>query len=330
MIVTYLRSSSMGTFKMCEQKFFLNYVIGLPSPSNLAAVKGSVCHKVLECMALGKLAVQNGEKTYDAEELGILEVDTMWDFDLLLDLSIAMYEQKEKVEFSKKDRKDCREWTNNELTWTNGAYDPRNLHIVSPEQHFDFEIKEDWARYSYKIGDQTLDGYLGLRGTIDLITLEDEQLSIIDHKSGGRKNWKTFKTKEYEDLEQDIQFLLYYYACSVLYPEYDSILFTVFWMKDGGPFTFLYDRSMLPGIEKRIRGYFEDIKKVQIPKMEIGKQCSFCAYSKISHKYQDSPCAFFNEQVLKKGINQVVAEYGDKKVFSTYDGGGRQIEKEIK
>ncbi len=34
MIITYLRSSSYGTHSMCEQQYFIEYVLGLKSPSN--------------------------------------------------------------------------------------------------------------------------------------------------------------------------------------------------------------------------------------------------------------------------------------------------------
>jgi ATP-dependent exoDNAse (exonuclease V) beta subunit len=265
-IVTYLRSSLLNTFDACENRAFLQYNLGLESPSNLAATKGSIVHKVLECMALAKQAIQNDKQEYDAEELGILPIDTKDDIDLLLHLSVNLYAEKEpQLTISKADIKECKVWIQNAITWHNGAYDPRKLLIVQPEQHFNFEIKENWAKYEYNIGDAHLIGYLGLKGTIDLISMEDQQLLVTDYKTGLRKNWKTFKTKEYSDLEQDIQFLLYYYAVSYLYPEHDSILFTVFFVKDGGPFTFLYNREMLPQIESRIRKYFEEMKRVQVP-----------------------------------------------------------------
>jgi hypothetical protein len=328
-IITYLRSSSINTYDSCQQKYFLNYILGLESPSNLAATKGSIVHKVLECMALAKQAIQNDKQEYDAEELGILPIDTKDDIDLLVHLSTNLYAEKEpQLTISKADIKECRLWTENAINWHNGAYDPRNRDIVQPEKHFDFVIKEDWAKFRYQIGGEELAGYLGMRGTIDLVTLEDEQLSVIDWKTGARMNWKTFRKKEYDDLEQDIQFLLYYYATSFLYPEYDSILFTVFFVKDGGPFTFLYDRSMLPRIESRLRKYFDDIRKIQVPQLSIGKQCSFCPYSKISVSLEDSPCAFYHEQILKKGLYQVITEFGKKNAYSTYTGGGRTISKE--
>lgn len=280
-------------------------------------------------MALGKQAMQNGLKEYDAEELGMLGVDTIWDIDLLLNLAAQLYREREPhLTIGRKDEQECKEWVINEITWSNGSYDPRNLQIVQPEQHFDFQIKEDWAKYNYVVGGQEITGHLGLKGTIDLVTLDDGQLHIIDFKTGARMSWKTFKKKEYEDLEDEIQFLLYYYASAAMYPEYDSILFTVFFVKDGGPFTFLYNRDMLPSIENRIKKYFLDIKKVQVPSLSIGKQCSFCPYSKISVALGDSPCAFYHEQTLKKGLYQVINEYGKPAILTSYTGGGRTITKE--
>lgn len=327
LIVTYLRSSSLNTFDSCEQKFFLNYVINLPSPSNLAATKGSIVHKVLECMALGKLATQEGKTQYDAEELGIQDVDTIWDIDFLLQESAVLYAEKEPhLNIATKDIKECKTWIINALTWNEGIFDPRNRNIVQPEKHFDFHIKESWAKFNYKIAGEEISGYLGLRGTIDLVTLQDGQLSVIDWKTGARMNWTTFKQKEYPDLEQEIQFLLYYYAVSILYPEYESVLFTVFFVKDGGPFTFLYSRDMLHDIENRLKKYFDDIRKVQIPNLSIGKQCGFCPYSKISVALGDSPCAHYHSEILNKGIYEITSNAGAK--FGSYTGGGRTINKE--
>ena len=329
MIITYIRSSLLNTWDSCQQKTFLQYVLGLPSPSNLAACKGSICHKVYECLALGKQAIQNNESSYDAEELGILPVDSIWDIDVLPQLAVQMYREKEPhLTFAKADLKDCKEWVNNGLEWHNGAYDPRKLNILQPEKHFDIEIKENWAKYQFNVNGEEIEGHLRLRGTIDLVALNDDQLWVMDLKTGARRNWKTFKTKEYEDLEQEIQFLLYYYVAAMLYPEYESAMFTVLFVKDGGPFTFLYDRNMLPNIENRLRKYFDDIRKIQTPNLSIGKQCSFCPYSKITVALGDSPCSYYHQQVLSKGLYQIVSEFGNSNAFMSYTGGGRTITKE--
>ena len=51
-IVTYFRSSSYNTHSMCEQQYFLEYVLGYRGPSGQKADKGTIVHKVLEILAV--------------------------------------------------------------------------------------------------------------------------------------------------------------------------------------------------------------------------------------------------------------------------------------
>ena len=53
-IVTYFRSSSYNTHSMCEQQYFLEYVLGYRGPSGQKADKGTIVHKVLEILAVIK------------------------------------------------------------------------------------------------------------------------------------------------------------------------------------------------------------------------------------------------------------------------------------
>ena len=60
MIVTYFRSSSYNQYSMCPQAYYMTYVLGHQSPSGQAAEKGTIVHKVMECLAQAKLAHQQG------------------------------------------------------------------------------------------------------------------------------------------------------------------------------------------------------------------------------------------------------------------------------
>ena len=51
MIITYLRSSSYGTHSMCPQQYMMEYILGIRSPSNQKADKGTIVHKVMEILA---------------------------------------------------------------------------------------------------------------------------------------------------------------------------------------------------------------------------------------------------------------------------------------
>ena len=70
MIITYFRSSSFNAYGMCPQQYFLSYVLGIPSPGGKKAEKGTVVHKVLECLAQGKKSEQDGIDTFEDDALG--------------------------------------------------------------------------------------------------------------------------------------------------------------------------------------------------------------------------------------------------------------------
>ena len=77
----------------------------------------------------------------------------------------------------------CYNWTWMALEQNNRHYDPRFRKIISPEQKFDLKIEEDWAKYSYFYQGQQIDGYLGLKGTIDLVTeVNEDTIEVIDWK----------------------------------------------------------------------------------------------------------------------------------------------------
>ena len=99
-------------------------------------------------------------------------------------------------------------------------FDPRNQNIFSTEQFFDIEIKKPWAKYDYKIGTKRIQGYLAIKGTVDVIIKHDENYyEILDYKTGKRINWATGQEKTPEALQKDTQLLLYYYALKNMYPD---------------------------------------------------------------------------------------------------------------
>lgn len=75
-------------------------------------------------------------------------------------------------------------WTWMALEQNNRAYDPRFRTIIAPEQKFDLKIEKDWAKYEFYLKGEKVEGYLGLKGTIDLVTkVDDNTIEIIDWKA---------------------------------------------------------------------------------------------------------------------------------------------------
>jgi hypothetical protein len=152
---------------MCEQQYFLEYVLGYRSPSNKKADKGTIVHKVLEILAGIKLSQQNKQNEYSDDILGDILVD---DYDLS-HITERVYDyytsQFKHHEWSNKDLKDSHLWVNKALSDHNGIFDPRSRNIVQPEQHFDIVIDKPWAEYKYETENGIVEGKLAIKGTID-------------------------------------------------------------------------------------------------------------------------------------------------------------------
>ena len=267
---------------MCPMQYFIEYNLDIRSPPNKKADKGTICHKVLEILAGIKLSIQNNESIYVDDILGNIKVD---DYDLI-HITEKVYNyytsQFKHHVWEIKDYKDCHLWVKKALTDHNGDFDPRNRLILQPEQHFDIVIKKPWAYYKYKTKNEELEGYLAIKGTIDLITkVNDDTIEIVDWKTGRRLDWATGEEKTLAKLQNDPQLRIYHYAVSQLYPNIAHIIFTINFINDGGAFSVCYDKSDLPKTEEMIRQKFETIKNTKAPQLNKSWKCSkLCHFGK--------------------------------------------------
>lgn len=315
---------------MCEQQYFLQYVLGWQSPSNKKADKGTICHKVLEILAGIKLSQQNSKTIYNDDILG--EIDT--NEYVLSDITEKIYKyysaQFKHHKWESVDFKDCTKWINKAITEYNGNFDPRSRDIVQPEQHFDIEIKKPWAKYEYKLTNgEILSGYLAIKGTIDLITrVNHNTFEIIDWKTGKRLDWATGEEKTLSKLYKDPQLKMYHYAASMLFPDIDHFIVSINFINDGGAFSICFEKNDLPDTENMLRKKFEIIKSTQRPKLNKTWKCNkLCHYgqttfenTKISPiiEYRDnqttpygknmSKCEQIKHEIDLKGMKSVVDE----------------------
>jgi len=330
MIITYLRSSSYGTHSMCEQQYFIEYVLGLKSPSNKKADKGTICHKILEILADIKLAIQSDKTIINDDIVGKLDINN-YDLNKISEQVYKYYtSQFTHHKWESKDQKDCINWVNKALTYNNGMFDPRNREIVQSEQRFDIEIKKEWSKYEYDLNGEIIKGNLAIKGTIDLITkVNDSTLEIIDWKTGRRLDWATGEEKTHEKLQNDPQLRMYHYAVSHIYPQYDHIMVSINFINDGGVFSICYDKSDLPKTEMMLCKKFETIKKSNRPILSKSWKCNkLCHFGKTT--FQDShvlpileyrenqlvpqgnfmtKCEQIKHDIDLKGIKSVVDEY---------------------
>ena len=173
MDISYFRSSSYNSWDFCQQQYYLNYVLGIPQDVNTKAQKGTMFHKVMECLALGKLSLQTGVPEID-DVAGQIDTARLYDDDYvdhLLNVSFEHYRAYKPELYPEKDKKEIKKWIIDTFNFNDGMFDPRNRNIFAAEQSFDFQIEEAWA------------DKLRLRGTVDLITnLSDNIIEVIDWK----------------------------------------------------------------------------------------------------------------------------------------------------
>jgi ATP-dependent helicase/DNAse subunit B len=328
MITTYIRSSSYNNYAYCEMQYFITYVLGHQSLSGKKADLGTIVHKVMEGLANLKKQMQDNPKSkkieFNDDVLGILSVTPSNLFKKaivtqLLDKSFEFYSTRSSHHsFSKKDKEVCLDMCWSALDFNNGQFDPRNRKIVAAEPHFDITIDEDWAKYKYELNGEVLSGQLAIKGTIDLVTETDEGIiEVIDWKTGRRLDWATGEEKTYAKLNVDPQLLLYNYAISKLYPQYSQSIMSIFFIKDGGPFSMCFDSSDNDKFLEMLRMRFEEIKKNNNPKpispdrsnWKCTKLCHFC-----KNKWpetEQSMCVYIDEYLKKHGMEKTIKDCKD-------------------
>lgn len=222
-------------------------------------------------------------------------------------------------------RRDCLNWSWMAVEHLGGICDPRKRTIVEPERRFDITIEKPWAKFKY--GD--LDGYLSIKGTIDLITqVDDDTYEIIDWKTGQRLDWATGERKNQDKLDIDPQLMLYYYAAKNCYPDKEIIL-TINFIRDGGPFSICFDEEHIGIMESKLEERFNEIKKNRLPKLLDPKHKDFRCH-RLCHFYKNkwpgtnmNMCDFIKKETLIKGIDKVTQEHKAKgHSFDTYNAPG--------
>ena len=296
MIVTYIRSSSYNNYDYCQMQYFITYVLGHRSISGKKAQLGTIVHKVMECLASCKKELQdNPAKSMSITDDAVGEIKfterklfTKKFVADLLDRSYEYYTESCTHHYTGADMKFCKKSVDDALSYNDGQFDPRKRNVVASEPQFDILIEEDWAKYEYKMPDgKIVEGQLAIKGTIDLVTEVDEGvIEVIDWKTGRRLNWATGEEKTYEKLLEDPQLLLYNYAISKLFPEYKQAIMSIYYIRDGGPFSMCFDKSdekkFLEMLEKR----FKQIQRNDFPQ-PISRTRKHFKCTKLCHFYKN-------------------------------------------
>lgn len=290
---------------MCEQQYFIEYVLGWRGPSGQKADKGTIVHKILEILAVIKKAQQDNHKTITDDIVGLISTESYDLTDIIQQVYTHYSTHAPHHKWTPKDHKDCSNWTHKALEFNSGMFDPRNRNILCPEQKFDLEITKPWAKYCYDTPQGKIEGYLAIKGTIDLITqVNDKTIEIIDWKTGKRRDWATGQEKTLEKLQQDPQLKMYHYAISRIYPHIEHIIFSIYFINDGGPFSICFDKSDLASTEDMLRRKFALIQNSNKPRLKKSWMCTkLCNFGKTTFdKTSLLPILEYREgQVCKQG-----------------------------
>lgn len=298
MIVTYIRSSSYNNYEYCQMQYFITYVLGHQSTSGKKAQLGTIVHKVMECLAHCKKAIQDNPKkknlSINEDALGDIKfttksLGTKTFVAKILKMSYEYYVENCVHNYTSADFAFCKKLVDTALSYNDGQFDPRNRKIVAAEPQFDIPIMEDWAKYKYTLHDGTkVDGRLAIKGTIDLVTeVDDGIIEVIDWKTGRRLNWATGEEKTYEKLCVDPQLLLYNYAITHLFPEYEQSIMSIYYIKDGGPFSMCFDKSDQKNFLSMLEKRFKQIKRNDFPK-PISQNRSHFKCTKLCHFHKNN------------------------------------------
>lgn len=334
MLIPYIRSSYIGSYNVCQMKSFLTYNLGIKEKGKFSTDAGTATHKALELLAQKKLAQQKGESFIENEVFKEpCEINSI----------------DEKTAFSKawwfcKNTLPHKEWDEDEQKqkyWgmyknlLNGEHNPLKLNIIQPEQYFDIEIKEDWAKYKYEINGQIFEGFLSIKGTMDLIFQNDGYISGMDYKTGGsRIDWATGKTKGYNELQKDKQLLLYSWAINKLF-KVDEFSIVMYYLQAGGAYEISFDSSTLKIADGMIKDYFIEISRNQKPslaKHSINgfdkRKCNWCDYNKIKPEISSNKtiCEYYADGIVNLGMSKILnRDAKPEKIFNYLAGGGRNF-----
>lgn len=324
MIVTYIRSSSYNNYAYCQMQYFITYVLGYQPVSGKKAELGTIVHKVLEVLAkLKKFSQDNPSKAklkIEDDALGIIDIKKSELFSdafvkAILQKSFHFYSSESKNTFTKADNNDCLKLVHDTLNYNDGQFDPRKRKVVAAEPHFDIPIDEPWAFYENEIDGKLVSGQLAIKGTIDLVTeSSDGVIEAVDWKTGRRLDWATGEEKTYSKLNSDPQLLLYNYAISKLFPDYKQSIMTIFYVKDGGPFSMCFDKSDEDRFLKMLKNRYEEIRSNNTPKpisetRENWKCTKLCHYCKNNWPETETNMCIYIENMLKtKGMEETIKE----------------------
>jgi hypothetical protein len=311
--IPYTRSSMINTLDLCQNKFFIEYVLGHRGFTHFKAILGTCVHKCVEILAESKKSKQNQQERFSDNELGEFDTNliiTASDDTLahITRLSFDYFTTKpdHDFQFTNEHYNTVLKWFKKVLNCQNGRFNPLNNYIISTEEQFTIPIEEDWAKFNNQ--------YYTLSGTIDMVIQSGNSYECVDWKSGSIINWKTRTKKTYKDLMKDTQLNLYYYVLRKLYPD-KPLIMTIFYINDGEQFSLAMDERNEQLALNIIKESLDTIRNMTVPLLKGNGVDFFC--QKVCQFYKQPPdntlgnnyCTCINNCIKKHGIDHVMNNY---------------------
>ena len=112
----------------------------------------------------------------------------------------------------------------------------------------------------------------------------------------------------------DPQLLLYNYAISKTFPEYDQTIMTIFYVKDGGPFSMCFDKSDEEKFLGMLKDTFLSIRDNNSPRL-LSSDRSHWKCTKLCHYFKNNwpgtdhnMCTHIKDHLDKHGMDKTVQE----------------------
>ena len=221
--LTPISASRVKTFENCSWLYYCKYILKLPEPNNEGALKGSVCHSVFECLLFPK-----HKTNYDA----IVQAGTLSGSPSVHRMTLALMRK-------------------NKLTYTPEIYELIDKMILVGLKS-DFFIKGGTLvkpEYEFNILNQN-PVYL-IRGFMDKPFIKGKKIIIDDFKSSKKRF-------EGEDIESNLQALIYSLASTKVWPELiPEVRFIFLQFPDDPIMKVKFTTEQLNGLEY----YLADIQK---------------------------------------------------------------------
>lgn len=340
MLITYLRSSSFNTYNVCPHQYYIQYVLGIDQVFKKSATIGTMTHKALEYFAKQKLAIQNGEDSFYDDGLDrLVKVDEV-DFDFATNTAWNLYNKVESREgpWVAQDLATVYEYTEIALSYNDGEYDPRKLDIFTVEDFFDIHFDEPWSAYHYILEDgREIKGNLSIRGTCDLLLYESRDplvVEYLDWKTGKyNTDFATGKVKDENALREDPQLMIYNYAIRQKYPQIKEMIFTLNFIRAGGPVSVIFYPEDTERCLESIKSRFLEIKNDNNPnwiKDDNPSQkwkCQYvCYFNQQKLANGKTICDHIHSLIKRKGIAWVTNKYAKLDKLNKYEGGGNTVD----